>query len=90
MWEIWRTKVFCSKVPHPIPFAIEVPFVFFLGAVVNDIFDSILLPEVDDLFHVLLGDCVEADDACEALVELEVFILRAVCVHNINRFVVRL
>ena len=42
-------------------------------------------------FDVLLEDRVEADDAAvERLVELEVLLLRALHVHNVDRVVVRL
>ena len=42
-----------------------------------------LILDVDDLFGVLLGDRVEADDAAdEDLVELEVLLLRALHVQK--------
>ena len=49
-----------------------------------------LAPDVDNLVDVLLEDRVQADDvAVEGLVELEVLMLRALHVHNIDRVMVR-
>ena len=50
-----------------------------------------LVPDVDDLSDILLGNRVEADDAAvEGLVELEVLLLRTLHVQNVDRVVVRL
>ena len=49
------------------------------------------VPDVDDLFDVLLGDHFQADDAAiESSVELEIILLRALHVHNVDRVVVKL
>ena len=49
-----------------------------------------LVPDVDDLSGVLLGDRVEADGAAAGgLVELEVLLLGALHVNHVNRAVVR-
>ena len=44
-----------------------------------------LVPDVDDLSDVILGNRVEADDTAEeGLVELEVLLLRTLHAHNVN------
>ena len=46
---------------------------------------------MDDFLDVLLGDRVKTDNAAiERAVELEVLLLRAFLVHNVDRVVVRL
>ena len=48
------------------------------------------IADVDDIFDVLLGDRVEADNpTVEGLVEVEVLLLRALHIHNVDRVVVR-
>ena len=47
------------------------------------------VPDVDDFFDVLLGDRAEAA-AADCVVELEVFLLRGLPVHKVDRVVVRL
>ena len=50
-----------------------------------------LVPDVDGLFDVLLGDRVAAEDAAvEGLMEFEVLPVRSLSVHNADRVVVRL
>ena len=66
-----------------------VRFVLFHGAenrTANPQRMSLPCHDVDDLFDVLLGDRVGADDAAvEGLVELEVFPATFLHVNNVNR-----
>ena len=77
-------------------------FVFFHGAVINDIFDGMSATALRILAYVsalsqmrmtllILGERADADDAAvEGLVELEVLLLRALHVHSVDHVVLKL
>ena len=57
---------------------------------VNLFYSICSVPGVDDFLHVVLADRVETDNAAiERSVELEILLLRAFHVHNVDRVVLR-
>ena len=57
----------------------------------NPVFCFCSVPDADGFLDVLQGDRVETDDAAvERSVELEILLLRAFHVHNVDRVVERL